>query len=356
MNKAHSNINWENRPSTNTPLNAQNLNELDGSVDIIDDRVITLDTTKFNKTDAQGLFKDVSLDRATGVITFTMVSGATKTIDTLLEKIAINFDFDEETQRIVLTLDDGTVKYIDLSSFIKQTEFLDSDTVAFSVNNTGKVTAIVKEGSIQEKHLRPDYLAEIKVQAGKAETGARNSAVSAESAKASEENARLSAESAEASKDNAKKSEANAAKSAENAERDATAAFEKAVEAVSSANAAKTSEVNAKLSEDSAKKSAANAKTSEENAAASAGNALTYSQNASTSETNARNYSEISKGFRDESEQFANSAGDAVNQINKKLGMAQFDVDDDGNLIYTDGSSYNFTVDDNGNLNWEVAS
>ena len=43
MNKAHSNINWENLPSTNTPLNQQNLNAMDAAIDTIDDRVIVHD-------------------------------------------------------------------------------------------------------------------------------------------------------------------------------------------------------------------------------------------------------------------------------------------------------------------------
>ena len=44
MQKAHVNQNWENFPSINTPINEQNLNKLDRSVDEIDDRVIALDT------------------------------------------------------------------------------------------------------------------------------------------------------------------------------------------------------------------------------------------------------------------------------------------------------------------------
>lgn len=183
MNKAYNQINWENYPSIQTPLNEQNLNKMDSSMDEIDNRVISLDTRKFDKTEAQGLFKDVGLDRATGIITFTMYNGATKTIDTLLEKIAVNFDYDPATQQLSITLDDGEVKYIDLSALITQYEFLDSDTVAFSVGVDGKVTAIVKEGGIEEKHLRPNYLADIKVEIAKAEAS-RDAAAASEAASA----------------------------------------------------------------------------------------------------------------------------------------------------------------------------
>lgn len=43
MNKAHTNVNWENLPSTNTPLNQQNLNKMDNAIDVIDNRVIVHD-------------------------------------------------------------------------------------------------------------------------------------------------------------------------------------------------------------------------------------------------------------------------------------------------------------------------
>lgn len=172
MQKSYERINWENYPSDKTPLNEANLNKLDVATDEIDNRVITLDSTKFDKTEASKLIKNFELDKATGIITITYLSGATVTIDTLLEKLAVNFGFDEATQKIIITLDDGTVKEVDLSSFITDYEFLDSDTVAFTVDANGKVVAIVKEGSIEEKHLRPNYLADIKVEVAKAEASA----------------------------------------------------------------------------------------------------------------------------------------------------------------------------------------
>ena len=105
------------------------------------------------------------------------------------------------------------------------------------------MSAIVKEGSIQEKHLRPDYLADIKVESAKAVASAKSAGVS----------------------------ETNAAKSATDA-----------------------------------------------------------------------------KDSADRSQEIEN-------EINKKLTMTEFDVNEDGELIYTDNSAYNFVVDNDGNLNWEVA-
>ena len=179
MNKAYIRINWENYPSDATPINKVNLNRLDSATDILDDRVITLDTTKATKTEVATLVSDVTFEESTGIITITKKNGSKVTIDTQMEKIAVNFDYDPTTEQIMLTLIDGTKQYIDLSALITQYEFLDTDTVAFAIGTDGKVSAVVKEGSIEEKHLEPNYLAKIKVEAAKAEISRADAAASA---------------------------------------------------------------------------------------------------------------------------------------------------------------------------------
>ena len=179
MNKAYIRINWENYPSDATPINKVNLNRLDSATDILDDRVITLDTTKATKTEVATLVSDVTFEESTGIITITKKNGSKVTIDTQMEKIAVNFDYDPTTQQIILTLIDGTQQYIDLSALITQYEFLDTDTVAFAIGTDGKVSAVVKEGSIEEKHLEPNYLAKIKGEAAKAETSRADAAANA---------------------------------------------------------------------------------------------------------------------------------------------------------------------------------
>lgn len=238
MNKAHSAINWENYPSDETPLNESNLNKMDAAIGVIDDRVITLDTTKATKTEVATLVADVTFEESTGIITITKKNGSKITIDTQMEKIAINFDYNPTTQQIILTLIDGTKQYIDLSALITQYEFLDSDTVAFYIDKDGKVSAIVKEGSIEEKHLEPNYLAKIKVEVAKAESSQQAAAKSEANAKASENAAKASETAAKTSETNAKASETAAAKSA---------------------TAAEASESNAKVSETSASESSATA-------------------------------------------------------------------------------------------------
>ncbi len=182
MQKAFSNFQWQNYPSMDSPINRANLMKINNGLDTVDDRVITLDTTKFNAADAQGLIKSLTFNRTNGVFTITYVNGATATIDTMLEKLAVNFGFDESTQQLVITLDDGTVKRVDLSAFIKPLELIDSDTIDFQLQSNGSVTAIVKEGSIQEKHLQPNYLADIRVEVSKAQSSATNAASSATTA------------------------------------------------------------------------------------------------------------------------------------------------------------------------------
>lgn len=241
--KIYSREHWENFPSEKTAINRNRLNNIEGGIDAIDDRVCTLDTTKVDLTKANELVKEILWDESNGTLTVVKMNGSKAVIDTKLEKLAVNFKYDPESQQLVITLEDGTAQNVDLSALITQYEFLDSDTIAFAIGSDGKVSAIVKEGSIEEKHLRPDYLADIKVESAKA---------------------------------------------------------------VNSATNAKTSETNAA-------KSATDAKDS------------------------------------------ADRAQEIENEINKKLTMTEFDVNEDGELIYTDNSAYNFVVDNDGNLNWEVA-
>lgn len=163
MQKTYSRINWENYPSENTPLNESNLNRMDFALDQIDDRVITLDTEKADSTTVDNLIASINVDDATGVITVTKQNGSTVTLQTTLNKIAINFSYDYDTQEIVLTMNDGSTARIDISSLIQNNEFENTATIGLSVSPLGIVTANVINHSIGEDQLRTDYLAEIQV-------------------------------------------------------------------------------------------------------------------------------------------------------------------------------------------------
>ena len=174
MQKSYTRINWENYPSENTPLNETNLNRIDYATNEIDNRVIELDTSKANATELSRLIKNIGVDEQTGVITITYYNNTTSTIQTTLNKIAINFAYDFNTQRLLLTLNDGTVVPVSLADLIQINEFDDTSTVDFTVTN-GRVSAIVPLGSIGDEHLRTNYLADIKVAEANAAASETNS-------------------------------------------------------------------------------------------------------------------------------------------------------------------------------------
>lgn len=299
MQKAHSNINWENYPSEKTAVNKINLNKMDGAIDEIDNRVINLDTTKATKVEVSELFSGVSFDESTGIITFTRKNGSQITIDTKLEKLAINFAYDPVEEELVITLDDGTKQYVDLSALITVYEFLDSDTIAFAVEG-GKVKAIVKEGSIQGKHLQPDYLADITIQANIATQKASEASDSAEAAALSQQASALSEQAAKSSETIALQKAGEAADSAAAAASSEQASLQSQQAAAlseqnsaASEQAAKNSETVAAQKASEASGSAASALVSERNSATSASASLTEANRAQTEADRAAQYSSI---------------------------------------------------------------
>lgn len=159
MDKAYNRINWQNQPSTATALGATNLNKIDAAVNIIDDRVVNLDTTKFPRSEALSMIADWSMDLSTGVITVTLKDGTVKTYDTALEKVPISGVIDTDTNELVFTNSDGTTTRVDLAKLITQYEFVDTDTIGFVIGADGKVSCFVKDGSITGAKLEVNFLA-----------------------------------------------------------------------------------------------------------------------------------------------------------------------------------------------------
>lgn len=322
--KIFNRINWLNRPSTNTPLNATNLNAGDSAIDKLDDRIITLDTVKADMQVVNGMVSDVSLNSNTGVITVTYKNGSHVDYDTNLEKIAVNFSYDYVNQRLVLTLSDGSKQYVDMSALITQYEFEDSATIAISINDkTGAVSAFIKNGSITDAMLETGYLAKIKEQAAKATNMANSATTSSNSAY---DNAKLSQSYAIGGSgvrdgedtDNSKYYSEQASKSAIASANSASTASTKASEAATSASYASASATKSATSESNASKSASSAATSESTASTKASEAAqsataavnsastatskasaasTSASNAATSEANAKKYYEQTKAI-----------------------------------------------------------
>lgn len=250
MTKAFQLFLWENSPSVNTPLGETLLNRVNVALNEVDSRVVNMDTTKANQADLLTAIADVTFDESNGVFTVVKKNGSTTKIDTKLEKLAVNFNYDAENQRLVITLEDGTIQYVDMKALITELEFLNSNTVLFSVSADGKVSANIAKGSITADMLEPNYLANVQLYASQALSSARNAKESEENASASEEKAR---------------------------------------------------------------------------------------------------------GYAEEARQYAQQTEDLIEQIDTRLELATFSINDNGELVYTDNFSYEFTVDnETGMLNYQV--
>lgn len=139
---------------------------------------------KSDKSVTNQHYKAVSFNANNGVFTFTREDGSFTTVDTALEKVATNWQYDPIAQDLVLTLADGTTQRVSLSAFITENEFVDSSTVVFSVSNH-KVTAGIKPGSLNDTHLTSAFVASLQNQVTQTQASATAAANSATDAAAS---------------------------------------------------------------------------------------------------------------------------------------------------------------------------
>lgn len=175
MVKAYSRIVWVNYPETDTPLNDTNLNRMDNALDVIDDRVVAMDTTKANQSDLLSALSNVTYNDQTGVFVFTWKNGNTLTVDLNIEKIPVSFSMSPQGV-ITMTTSDGTTYTADVSELIKTYSFNDSSDIDFTVTTDASgnktVTATIVDGSITASKLQPNYLADVTAQAQAASTSA----------------------------------------------------------------------------------------------------------------------------------------------------------------------------------------
>ena len=192
--KVYTRINWLNKSeSLTTPLGKTNLNKMDKAINLIDDEVVSMsakideiDTTKVSADQLNNMVTDVGFNDKNGVISITKYNGTVLNIDTAMEKIAVNFEYNAQTQQLILTLENGEKQYIDMSALITQYEFKDTDTIAFSVDSDGKVSASIKSGSITKAMLSSEVMSAITL-------SENNAAASAQAAAQSATNAELDA-------------------------------------------------------------------------------------------------------------------------------------------------------------------
>lgn len=333
LNKLYSRINWENYPSEKTPLNESNMNKMDAALDDLDNRVISQDATKANKTSLNNLISDWTMDENTGIITITRFDGSNIMFDLNIEKIPVDFRLSDDGI-LTMTTDDGTSFSANIGAMIPVLTFNDSDTIAVSVTGTGvnkTYSFSIKNGSVTDDMLQPNYLADIQTAAGQAATSASEAVQSSASAD-------QSASSALSSKESAENSATSAAGSAESAQGNKESAEASALAAENSATAAQQSAESAAASAVSAASSASSAISSKEASADSESNAQRYSmlaeQNASTATdkaTLAKSYAVGGTGTRagedtDNAMYYMNQAKAQTGDIPTKLSQMENDA------------------------------
>lgn len=188
--KVYNRINWLNKSeSLTTPLGKTNLNKMDKAIDTIDNEVVSIsanvnaiDTTKADKTQLNNMVTDISFNDKNGVISITKYNGTVLNIDTAMEKIAVNFEYNAQTQQLILTLENGEKQYIDMSALITQYEFKGTDTIAFSIDSDGKVNASIKSGSITKAMLSSEVMSAITLSESNAVASAQAASQSATNA------------------------------------------------------------------------------------------------------------------------------------------------------------------------------
>lgn len=176
LNKVYTRINWEDYPSENTDLDAYNLNQMDSAIDSLDNRIISQDALKVDKSAINGSIADWTMDETTGVITVTKYNGEKVIFDLNIEKIPVGFSMSDDGI-ITMTTEDGTQFTADIGSMIPVLTFEDSATIAVSVTGTGKnktYSFSIKTGSVTDAMLQPNYLADIRVESANASAYAQS--------------------------------------------------------------------------------------------------------------------------------------------------------------------------------------
>lgn len=178
-------IGWEDYPKISTPLMASNLNHMDGEIgalrretNIQTEDINQMKVQKANNSDLLQAVQSVTMNLQTGVLTITHFNGNVITIDTAIEKIATNWRVDDDPESphymcLVITLDDGSYQYVDLTTILEILSFEGSDRVQVTkVGNS--YTFDIKRGSITADYLDTNYLAQITANMQLAEQYATN--------------------------------------------------------------------------------------------------------------------------------------------------------------------------------------
>lgn len=99
-----------------------------------------------------GVFNGIRYDKATGIVTFTTYDGEEIEWDTVLEKVALGMEFDDETDEIIFSLESGDTVRINIHKLVDIYEGKETDTTTTEVVEN-KVSVSIKEKAITMTHL-----------------------------------------------------------------------------------------------------------------------------------------------------------------------------------------------------------
>lgn len=283
---------------------AADLGELQSSVEGLETDVgeLQTDVGALETSNAQA-FKSATINNDTGVITFTRNDGSTYELDTLLEKVVVNFSYDEDTQSLILELEDGTEQTVSLAAFIDTYTGVDGTTITVTVSGGNQIGAEVKDGTITLTKLHSDVQAELaKIQDGSttqkglvqlSDTVSDDSTTAAtpkavNTVKAIADTASSTATTAAGDAATALNTANTAKSTAEAAAEDAEEAATNASTALSTAGEAKTTAEGAASDAGTALSTANQAKTTAEGAASTAATAQSTAEGAATAASTAQ--------------------------------------------------------------------
>lgn len=110
---------------------------------------------KLSVAEANQLIKNIYLDSATGVFTFVRYDGSVFEIDTALEKMIVNFQYDALAGDLVLAVDNGSEIRVPLTGLIDDYTGGETNTAWVTVNDKNRIFAHIRGGSISLSLLDP---------------------------------------------------------------------------------------------------------------------------------------------------------------------------------------------------------
>lgn len=147
---------------SNSKANQSEVNTVKSDLNTVQNKVNTI---------ASSYIKNVGYVESTGLFTFTLQDGTTKSIDLAIEKVVANFTYDSNTNNLILTLADGTKQTVPLTGLIDDFDGVDGQTIKVTVSSDNKISAEVKGKVIGEEHLTDALLNKINEGAGNSVVG-----------------------------------------------------------------------------------------------------------------------------------------------------------------------------------------